>query len=82
VPAGARFRLPASLNVDGLSCSPLCKAIAHAVQTYGLVVRDHAGAVAMYGENVGTSWSSTIPGGTSLAGFPWGSLQVLPPTTD
>jgi hypothetical protein len=82
VSAGDRFRLPASFNVDGLSCSPLCKAIAHAVQTYGMVVRDHAGAVAMYGENVGQSWSTTIPGGTSLSGFPWSALQLLPPSTD
>jgi hypothetical protein len=79
VPAGARFRLPANVDVGALSCSPLCRAIARAAQTYGLVVRDQAGAVSMYGENTGADWSSTIPGGKSLAGFPWGQLQGLPP---
>jgi hypothetical protein len=82
VPPGGRFRLPATLDVNALACSPLCKAIARAVQTYGLVVRDHAGAVALYGENTGADWSSTIPGGKSLAGFPWALLQALPPTTE
>jgi hypothetical protein len=82
LPPGARLRLPASFNVDGLACSPLCKAIARAVQRYGLVIRDRAGAIALYGENTGADWNTTIPGGKSLNGFPWDKLQMLPPTAD
>jgi hypothetical protein len=81
-PPGARLRLPASLTVDALSCSPLCKAIARAVQRYGFVVRDRAGAIALYGENTGADWNTTVPGGKSLSGFPWDKLQMLPPTVD
>lgn len=82
LPPGARLRLPASLNVDALSCSPLCKAIARAVQRYGFVIRDRAGAIALYGENTGADWNTTIPGGKSLNGFPWDKLQMLPPAID
>jgi hypothetical protein len=82
LPPGARLRLPASLNVDGLACSPLCKAIARAVQRYGLVIRDRAGDISLYGENTGADWNTTIPGGKSLNGFPWDKLQMLPPTVD
>jgi Ca-dependent carbohydrate-binding module xylan-binding len=80
LPPGGRLRLPASVNVDALACSPLCRAIARAVQRYGFVIRDHAGAIALYGENTGADWNTSIPGGKSLSGFPWDKLQTLPPS--
>jgi hypothetical protein len=40
VPEGTRFRLPASLNIDALPLTPYAKMVAHAIQTYGLIVVD------------------------------------------
>jgi hypothetical protein len=82
LPPGARLRLPASLDTAALACSPLCKAIAKAVQNYGFVIRDRAGANMLQGENTGADWNTTIPGGKSLTGFPWDKLQMLPPSVD
>jgi hypothetical protein len=84
VPEGARFRLPASLNISALNLSPVAATIARAVQKYGMVVRDRSGSVSFYGQDPKTMASNPYPalyGGKSpdqvLAGFPWGQLQAL-----
>lgn len=51
IPQGATFRLPATIDLDRMDMDPYARMIARAVQTYGLVVRDSAGAVVLYAEN-------------------------------
>jgi hypothetical protein len=83
---GTRFRLPATLNLDNLGLSPAAKAMAQAVKSYGMIVRDRAGCVCFYAEDstpsgkwpygalFGTNW---MDGNNALRGFPWTSLQVV-----
>jgi len=51
IPEGTTFRIPASLNLNAIDMDPYARMLARAAQTYGLVVRDTAGAVAFYAEN-------------------------------
>jgi hypothetical protein len=44
IPEGARFRLPASLNLAAITMPPVTREIAQAAQTYGLIVNDQTGA--------------------------------------
>jgi hypothetical protein len=44
IPEGARFRLPASLNLAAFNMPPITREIAQAAQTYGLIVNDQTGA--------------------------------------
>ena len=44
IPEGARFRLPASLNLAAINMPPVTRMIAQAAQTYGLIVNDQTGA--------------------------------------
>ncbi len=44
IPEGARFRLPASLNLAAINMPPITRMIAQAAQTYGLIVNDQTGA--------------------------------------
>jgi hypothetical protein len=86
IPAGTRFRLPASLDVNALGLAPALKAMAVAAQRYGIVVRDTSGAVSFYAEDptqtgrnpypalFGTGWMDQ-----ALAAFPWSRLQVVAP---
>lgn len=82
IPMGARFRLPASLNIDAQPWPALTKAMARAAQRYGIIVRDKAGAVTFYGEapKSGDPWRS-IYGGKQpsyfVDRFPWGKLQLV-----
>jgi hypothetical protein len=59
-------------------------ALARAAQRYGIVVRDQAGAVAFYAQNVASLPSDPYPalfeGHTAtelLATFPWSRLQLV-----
>ena len=45
IPEGARFRLPASLNLAAINMPPVTRMIAQAAQTYGLIVNDQTGAI-------------------------------------
>ena len=88
---GRRFRLPPTYDVETQLAgkSALTKAIARAVKKYGFVVRDHAGAVSIYGEDPKTRpnnnpWGAALAGtaGYSVIGsnvFPWSQLEVLAP---
>jgi hypothetical protein len=51
IPQGATFRIPASVNLDQIDMDPYARMLARAVQKYGMVVRDTAGAVVLYAEN-------------------------------
>jgi hypothetical protein len=91
IPEGMRFRLPASLDIDALHLPRETAMIAKAAQTYGMIVRDTAGAVTFYGEDpylytqkYGIDpYGPYIFGGqypnNLLASFPWSLLQVVQP---
>lgn len=82
IPEGARFRLPASLNIASLHLAPLVAMMARAVKRYGMIVRDQSGTVSFYGQQ-------PIPGGLDpyprvlghkdnpLARFPWKDLELV-----
>lgn len=87
IPEGTRLRIDPNLDVTKLGLSSLGLSMAKAAQRYGIIVRDHSGAVSFYGED------PTPLGGTNpyvalyhgkypdqvLAKFPWSSLQVVAP---
>jgi len=86
---GTRFRLDPSIDVDRLAINPYAKMIARAAQTYGFIVTDKGGAVAVLGEggdalvaNGGVNpWHDLLgntPNYSALRGFPWDRLQALP----
>lgn len=84
---GARLRLDPSVDVDALGLNPVAAMIAKAAQTYGFIVTDRAGSVAITAE-AGQErsgdvdpWPELMDGADSwnlMAGFPWQDLQVLP----
>jgi hypothetical protein len=80
MPEGSRLRLPARLDIDRLSLSPLGRMIARAAQRYGIILRDRAGAVAFYGEDPTPSGNdpyAPVSHGSAFGEFPWRRLQVL-----
>lgn len=96
IPAGTRFRLPASLNVDALPLTNYAKIVARAVQKYGMVARDSSSLHVFYAENptplgannnpYGGFFENRYPNaraGGAMENFPWNQLQVIeqPPGT-
>jgi hypothetical protein len=88
LPEGTRFRLPASLNIDSLNLPRFTTIVAKAVQKYGLVIHDFAGALAFYAEDWRTHWKSDpysgpngffegIPRQDLFKDFPWTQLEAL-----
>jgi hypothetical protein len=88
IPAGTRFRIDPSLDLDSLEMSPIVRVMARAVQRYGMVVRDGGGAVAFYAEDPTPTNSNPFLGPDGLFGggyisnklraeFPWEHLQAL-----
>ena len=86
IPEGTRFRFPADLNLDAISMPSATRAMAKAVQRYGMIVRDRAYCVCFYAEDTtqfGPSPYSTIfgtpwmDGNNALRGFPWSKLQAV-----
>lgn len=61
---GQRLILPASVNVQALNVSKVCKMVARAAQEYGLIVWDR-------GE---TSWTIRAQNGVGMTTNPWPSL--------
>jgi hypothetical protein len=89
IPEGTRLRLPASVNLDSLGLTPIGRMIAKAAQTYGFVVVDRAGAVAVIAESGNGDVAATgvnpwntllggVPGYNQLKNFPGSQLQALP----
>lgn len=89
-PAGLRYRLKASFNVDASSLTPIGKAIAKAAQTYGLIVMGGAERLSIICESGSTEqartgvdpWGSVLNGRTIdnvLAGFPLDQLEAVSP---
>jgi hypothetical protein len=84
IPEGTRFRLNPNLNIASLHLPTLDRMLAQAAQTYGIVVRDKAGAVSFYGQDPVNLSSNPWPQvfdndspATYLSWFPWNQLQAL-----
>lgn len=87
IPEGARLRLDPDLDLDTLDLTPVGRMIAEAAQTYGFIVVDRAGAVAVIGESgipeknqLGVNpWETLIPGEPyrQMRNFPWDRVEVL-----
>jgi hypothetical protein len=87
IPQGTRFRLDPSLDLDTIQMAPVVRMIAEAAQDYGLVLRDKAGSIALYGEDptpTGTNpyagptgWFQGKSPATLMQQFPWSRLQAL-----
>jgi hypothetical protein len=82
IPEGSRFKLPASTYIDP-AWPPMLKMIVTAARDYGIIVRDQAGAVTLFGEdpkqygsNPFTSYYGGMQLGTMMGKFPWSKLQV------
>jgi hypothetical protein len=74
IPTGQRFRLDPSIDIDGLKLHPLAKMIAKAAQTYGFIVTDKSGAVAVSFES-----GSAVRADTGVD--PWTELRKPSPTS-
>jgi len=86
IPEGTRLRLDPSLDLATLNMPPFTRMLARAAQRYGLIVRDGAGSVALYGEDPTPLGADPWPSLTGnlkpwqfMPSFPWSRLQVLRP---
>ena len=84
VPEGARFRLPANLDLTKLGLTRTGLTIARAVQKYGMVVTDKSTTVHFYAQDPVNLGSDPYPAlfgnvdpSTALKGFPWAAVQAL-----
>lgn len=88
---GTRYRLDPDVDVAALHLTRLGAMVAHALQDYGMVVFDTAGAVSFQGQDPApvvarghpNPWAKLFGGVPSykvLAGIPWGDLEALAPT--
>ena len=87
IPEGTRFRLDPSLDLNSLQMAPVVRMIAQAAQDYGIVLRDGAGSVTLFGEDptpTGTNpyagpngWFQGKSPATLMQQFPWNRLQAL-----
>lgn len=88
---GQRLRLPAHMDLDAFDFNPVTRTFARAVQEFGLIVWDRAGALSFRAENpLGMAGADPYPalfggrhgydvlwGGGSHEPFPWRALQVV-----
>jgi hypothetical protein len=83
IPEGTRFRLDPTVNIASLNLPPFDRMLAQAAQTYGIVIRDQAGAVSFVAQDPSTAGSNPYPAavggstGTIIDKFPWGHLQAI-----
>jgi hypothetical protein len=83
IPAGARFRLDPSVDIDALKLPRFTAMMAKAAQRYGILVRDTSPVVTFYAQDPTPTGSN--PWGRALASgipellrrFPWDRLQVV-----
>ena len=85
IPEGLRFRLDPTIDVDSLNLTRTGKIVARALQTYGMVVRDNAGAVVFFAENFEAEGRADpypslfgVPSYKVLEGIPLHRLLALP----
>ena len=86
IPEGTRFRLDPNLDVNSLHLPPVTRMFALAAQRYGLIVRDTAGNIVIYGEDpypTGSNPYWQLFGGLTpdqiMRAFPWDRLQAISP---
>lgn len=89
IPEGTRLRLKASLNLSSLHLNPAALAIATAIQRYGMIVSDTAGAVALEAQDPTplmragqpNPYEKLLSGGPyeTLNAVPWSQLEVVSP---
>jgi hypothetical protein len=90
IPEGTRFRLAPDVDLASLHLSPVALIVARALQTYGMVVNDTAGAVTFQAQDPTPlveqgqldPWSLAFgfaPSYDVLAGIPWGDMEALRP---
>lgn len=88
IPEGQRFRLDPTLDLKSIPMAPIVRMIAVAAQKYGIIVRDQAGAVTFYGEEVDAEGQADPYYGPSgyfqgqyisnlLKSFPWSHLEAM-----
>lgn len=82
IPEGATLRLPANYVIE--TENPFLAALLTAARDHGLIIRDKAGAVVLYGEApIGdddqSDWEAIYGGAlwSLMRDFPWGDLQVV-----
>jgi hypothetical protein len=90
IPEGTRFRLKPSLNLSSLNLNPAALEIATAVQRYGMIVADTAGAVALEAQDPTplmragqpNPYEKLLSGGPYevLNAVPWTDLEVVSPS--
>ncbi|MGH2855493.1 MAG: hypothetical protein ACRDLF_15030 [Solirubrobacteraceae bacterium] len=90
IPEGTRFRLQASLDLSSLHLNPAALAIATAIQRYGMIVGDTAGAVALEAQDPTplmragqpNPYAKLLSGGpyNALSAIPWNQLEVVSPS--
>ncbi len=90
IPEGTRFRLKPSVNLSSLHLNPAALEIATAVQRYGMIVADTAGAVALEAqdptplirEGKPNPYEKLLSGGPyeALNAVPWADLEVVSPS--
>ncbi|HSK34759.1 MAG TPA: hypothetical protein VK903_14865, partial [Propionicimonas sp.] len=90
---GQMLRLPASVDIDAMTLSPLARTIAKAAQEYGIIITDTGGSVAFSAENANGMATNPYPAlfrnrwafqelqarpGLGEAAFPLDQLVALP----
>jgi hypothetical protein len=90
IPEGTRFRLKPSVELSSLHLNPAALEIATAIQRYGMIVADTAGAVALEAqdptpllrEGKPNPYATLLGGGPyeTLNAVPWGDLEVVSPS--
>ncbi len=90
IPEGTRFRLKASVNLSSLGLSKPALEIATAIQRYGLIVADTAGAVTLSAqdptplikEGKANPYNTLLGSDPDdvLDAVPWGDLEVVSPS--
>ena len=82
MPEGARIQLDPSINVDAQTWPRWKKIIARALQTYGAILVDTSGTLALRGEaNLDRgydAWAKAgVTGSVNLSALPWDQMRVL-----
>lgn len=84
IPEGTRFRLNPAVNIASLNLPPITRMLAQAAQTYGIVVRDKGGDVALFGQDPASMATNPWPqefentyASVMLAHFPWADLEAV-----
>jgi len=89
IPEGTRFRLNPHFDLATLHAPPIVRILAQAVQRYGMIVRDQAGSVSLFGQDPTPLGRNPYYGAHGLFDglspaivmryFPWSELQAVRP---